>query len=236
MGDKMAKKSTIPPLPGKDEKDISYTAGMMLLKAVPWVGGAASEYLAARIARPVDRRRAEWLNTIRDALIELQEQGKIDVESLSDNDAFTTVVIATTMSALKTHQGEKLTALKNCVLNAAVGINIDDSVRQIFIELVDRFTPIHLKLLVLFADPLANIAVAKYFQNISMGGLLHVIGTAYSELKGQDALVRVIWQDLTTNGLIGNVELGLTMTGSGCTQKRTTPLGDAFLEFVWTAP
>jgi hypothetical protein len=77
---------------------------MIVTKAVPWVGGAASEYIAARIARPVDCRRAEWLNTIRDALVELQEAGRIDIEALSDDEAFTTVVIATTMSALKTHQ------------------------------------------------------------------------------------------------------------------------------------
>lgn len=233
---RMKPKTTVPEQPKRDEKDVAYTAAMMLTKIVPYVGGAAAEWWGSRIAKPIDRRRTEWFNTLREAIIELQERQNLDLKQLEGDESFASVMMAATLAAAKTHQQEKRQALKNCVVNAALGIEPDDSIRQIFVDLVDRFTPIHLKLLALFSCPRGNPAVAARFQNGGVGGLQYAIQIAYPELTGQDAIVRVVWSDLEATGLVGKVMLGMTMTGSGLLEKRTTVLGDRFVAFVCTSP
>jgi hypothetical protein len=226
------KTTTVPELPGRDERDAAYTGAMMLTKLIPYVGGAAAEWWGARIAKPVDRRRTEWFSTLREAVLELQEERKIDLDQLGDDDAFASVVMGASLAAAKTHQREKHEALKNCVLNAALGAEPDASIRQIFIDLVDRFTPLHLKLLHLFSNPRAYEAVARRFEHGGMGGLIYMIQTAFPELAGQDAILRVVWGDLEATGFVSKIELGLTMSGSGLLSKRTTDLGDRFVSFV----
>ena len=227
-------KTEVPEQPTRDEKDVAYVGAMILSKLVPYVGGATAEWWGSLIARPVDRRRTAWFNTLREAILELQRTG-LDLEQLKDDEAFASVVMTATLAAAKTQQ-EKREALKNCVLNAALGVEPDDSIRQIFVDLVDRFTPIHLKLLALFSNPRAHHAVASRFQHGGMGGLLYVIQTAYPELVRQDEIVKVVWGDLDATGLVGKVMLGMTMTGSGLLEKRTTELGDRFVSFVCTSP
>lgn len=53
---------------------------------------------------------------------------------------------------MRTHQAEKLDALKNAVLNIAAGQESEDRQTN-FIALVDRFTPAHLKVLQKFHQP-----------------------------------------------------------------------------------
>ena len=231
----MAKKPKLPPYPQRSGADATYTAQMMAIKAFPG-GGLVAEFLASIIGRPVERRRVAWFETAADIINELQNRGAIDIQQLSDDEAFATVMIATTMSALKTHQEEKREALKNCLMNAACGIEPDDSVRQIFIELVDRYTPVHLALLKLFAEPRLYSAVAAHFTNVGTGSLLFMIGRAFPELQPQEALVRLVYSDLISSGLLPQVDIGINMSASGCLGKRTTPLGDRFVKFVLTPP
>ncbi len=63
-----------------------------------------------------------------------------------------------TQAALKTHQTEKLKALRNAVINVALRNEPDADRQQQFVAMVDRFTRTHLSLLRFFSDP------AGYFQ------------------------------------------------------------------------
>jgi hypothetical protein len=51
---------------------------------------------------------------------------------------------------MRTHQAEKLEALRNAVLNVAVGIGPSDDLRLVFLNFVDTFSPTHIQLLTLF--------------------------------------------------------------------------------------
>ena len=68
-----------------------------------------------------------------------------------------------------------------------------------------------------------------------MGGLLNVIERAFPGLHGERAFCDVVFEDLITRGLIGRVGLHVTMSGQGLLTKRTTTMGDDFLDFI-TSP
>lgn len=54
---------------------------------------------------------------------------------------------------MRTHQAEKLDALRNAVMIVALSKAPADDLQSIFLNLVDTFTPIHLKLLSFFDAP-----------------------------------------------------------------------------------
>ena len=66
----------------------------------------------------------------------------------------------------------------------------------------------------------------------SFGGLTHVIGAAFPELRSRSELVALLWRDLTESGLVSGGGLGVTMSGAGLVQKRSTIFGDQVLEFI----
>lgn len=61
-------------------------------------------------------------------------------------------VLQATQIALRTHQEEKLEALRNAVVNSTSGQVLEDDVRAVFLNLVDTFTPTHLRILKYFQD------------------------------------------------------------------------------------
>ena len=52
----------------------------------------------------------------------------------------------------------------------------------------------------------------------------------YSELN--NGLFKKIYDDLYTDGMVNTESLNVTMTGSGMVAKRTSQLGDEFLDFI----
>ncbi len=74
-------------------------------------------------------------------------------EELGQNEQFVSATLQATQAALRTHQAEKLAALRNAVLNVAVSKAPSVDLQTIFLNLVDSFTPTHLKMLQFFQHP-----------------------------------------------------------------------------------
>lgn len=74
-------------------------------------------------------------------------------DDLGQNERFVSATLQATQAALRSHQKEKLEALRNAVLNVAVGRNFSDEQQGVFLSLLDTLQPIHLNLLRFFADP-----------------------------------------------------------------------------------
>ena len=68
-----------------------------------------------------------------------------------------------------------------------------------------------------------------------MGNLEQLITVAWSELKDQNEFLNVVVQELETKGLFNSSGLRTPMSPHGISNKRTTKMGDSFLEFI-TAP
>ena len=140
------------PLPSEPTlEDHRYAVIKGGLSALPLVGCALAEEMGLLLMAPLTRRRDDWWADVARRVLYLE--GKVQgfrFENLGDNEQFVSAMIQATQSAARTHRNEKLEALRNAVLNIALGHNPGEDLQAIFLNLVDSFTPVHLELLRLF--------------------------------------------------------------------------------------
>jgi len=206
------------------------------LQTIPIAGGAAAEFFNAIISPPLEKRRQEWMEEVAECLRKLEESKGISLDDLIMNEVFTTTVMQASQSAIRNHQKEKIDALRNAVLNAALPTSPNDSLQQMFLNFVDTFTVWHIRLLKFFDNPAEGIkAKGLNLGNITMGGLSHILEEAFPELKGERAFYDQVWKDLYSRGLVNTEGLHTMMSGSGLMAQRATPMGRQFIEFI-TSP
>jgi len=135
------------PLPQPTVEDVAHAGGKGLLSVIPIVGGVASELLGL-LSSPVVQRRDDWFADLERRLRELE--GRVDgfrFDDLAQNEQFVSATLQATQVALRTHQPEKREALRNAVLNISLGKAPVDDRQSVFLNLIDRFTPLHLRVL-----------------------------------------------------------------------------------------
>jgi hypothetical protein len=188
--------------------------------------------LQTLLASPINARRDEWFEDIATELHDLIAKVEgLSMEKLCEDPSFITTILAASRIAIGTHQKEKREALRNAVLNAALGHEPDEDFRVIFLSWVERFTPWHLKLLKLFANPTSLAKQTGFAPSGSLGSMEQLIEGVYADLRGQKDFYYLLCKDLESVGLMQG-GLGVTMTSSGMFQRRITPIGDRFLEFI----
>jgi hypothetical protein len=135
------------PLPQPTFEDVTYAGRKGLASIIPFVGGAASELLGL-LSSPLAQRRDDWFEDLARRLLDLE--GNVEgfhFEDLSQNEQFVSATLQAMQAALRTHQEEKLKALRNAVLHVASGDAPNEHHQTVFLSLIDRFTPVHIDLL-----------------------------------------------------------------------------------------
>jgi hypothetical protein len=151
-------------LPQPTFEDIAYSGRKVLAGMIPVVGGVASELLGL-LSSPLAQRRDDWLTDLERRLRDLE--GTVEgfhFDGLAQNEEFVSATLQATQAALRTHQREKLDALRTAVINVALGKEPNPNRQQQFLALVDRFTAEHLTVLRFFDDP--GSYFAKHGQSI----------------------------------------------------------------------
>lgn len=215
--------------------DIAHTGAKIALSLIPFAGGAASEIFALIVSPPLEKRRDAWIQSIGDGLEKLKEKVEsLNPESLSQNEAFVTTLLHASRAAISNHQAEKLVALRNAVLNAALPDAIEDTEQMLFIRWIDELTGWHLRILALFENPKEwmqanNIAMP---QNQLSSSLAQLLVHVFPDLRERRSLYDQLWQDLNARGLLNTPTLQGMMTGDGVFSPRATDLGKRFLRFI----
>lgn len=169
------------------------------------------------------KRQEEWQKTVEERLSKTEET----LESIGENELFATALIKATELAIKTSRIEKMEYLANAVVNS-LKPDLDEEKLIIFLELLDKYTVTHIKILHFFHSPASfSTSLGHTFM---MGSPLTILFSVYPELNND--LFYKIYHDLFSDGMVNTENLNITMTGSGMVAKRTTPLGDAFLNFI----
>jgi hypothetical protein len=222
-------------VPKSGLQDYALTTVKAALQAVPVVGSVAAELLGGLVAEPVSKRRDQFMQEVADGLSKLEEKVEgFDIGQLSKNDAFVTAVMTSVQSVGRTHSKEKRAALRNAVLNSAIENSVDDNVQAMFLDFVDRLTPLHLKLLIFFESPRIHYRE----QNPSAqydplnAGIGFVITSTFPELKNKVGILEPILQDLQNRSLMQKLDINLMMTFDGLLEPRITQTGKQFLKFI----
>ncbi|MGB7296678.1 MAG: hypothetical protein WBC70_13925 [Candidatus Aminicenantales bacterium] len=214
--------------------DIAHAATKGILSEIPLAGGLASEIFNLVIAPPLAKRRDKWMESIAEGLKDLESKIEgFKIEYLVGNDSFITTVMHASQTALKNHQEEKLNALRNAVLNAAIPSAPEEDLQLMFLSFVDTLTSWHIRILKYFDDPKRwgkeqNIK----FHELEFGAPAHALEDAFPELKGKRAFYDLIIRDLYSRGLMSIESLRTTMTKQGIFASRTTDIGERFIAFI----
>jgi hypothetical protein len=225
-------------LPKADAVDVVYTIIKAGVAGIPYIGGPAAQILAAVIAPPINRRRDLWFEDLAERLSRIE--GKVagfTLEALGENEAFLTTVLQATQTAARTHQKEKHEALRNAVLNTALGHNPNEDKNLMFLRFIDELMPSHLDVLAILHDPQGEYSrrgVPWFDTSFPWGGrnLIHrALDPEEKYVPFYDQVVR----DLYTRGLIDIESVGITFHAGEIGKRRTTHMGEEFLVYI-TAP
>lgn len=214
-------------VPEPSKGDAAHALVKAGLSAIPIVGGPAAELFQLIVQPPIEKRRHEWMTQIGEKLQELETKG-LSLETLQHNEQFITAVMQASAAAIRTHQKEKLSALKNAVVHIAVGQGPEETIQHLLLSFIDEFSEMHLRVLAFAHHP-------RPADNITAGGLNHVLEDNIPALRGQRTLYDQLWKDLYLRGLINTENLHVMMSGNGLAQSRTSPLGVTLLNLVATA-
>ena len=213
--------------------DAAHTAAKATLSLIPWAGGSVAEIFGAIVTPPLQKRRDRLIEDVVKGLEELREKRPgLDWDELLKSDQFITATLHATQTALKNHQKEKLGALKNSILNAALGTGLDEDVQLVFLRYIDELTPWHLRILAYFQDPAAWLNEHKVtMPNLMMGGITEGVFRAFPELRKEGDLYQQIVADLKARGLLVQFS-DATMSMQGIMAGRASEFGLRFMAFI----
>jgi hypothetical protein len=226
---------TTPPSHSKG-RELTQSGAEAILNLVPVVGGTIATALTVALNYRLNERRERWFSELADAVADLQDRfDGFDPESLVDNEQFLDAVVTATRTVDRSSQREKIEALRNAVLNAALPGAPDHDIQQLYLGLVDDLTPTHLRLLKLLNDPPSWFAERPQLRQPQFGlssNRVGLIAAAMPDLaeKGQQ-LVERFYAALTDGGLVNGPLQGM-MTGDGAWQSVTTEFAADFLAFI----
>jgi len=219
----------------KSKGDIVHTVVKAAASAIPIAGGPAVVIFEEVFRKPIEARRQKWLEMLAEAVEELKSKVEnLENKDLSENESFISAVMQASQVAQRTHQDEKLEALRNAIQNAALPHAPDEDLQLVFLRFVDELTPWHLRILDLFDGPQEwgrrnNVN----FPGWGMGGGATVLEFAFQDLRGQRDFYDQVVSDLQVRGLISEGSfLHTTMTGGGMMASRSTSMGKQFLKFI----
>jgi hypothetical protein len=124
------------------------------LGSVPLAGNMLAVTFVTAVNWRLNERREKWIADLAEKVEKLSGQvDGLDLGKMLDRDEFVDAVVSATRTIEHTHQQVKIDALRNAVLNSALPDAPDADTQAIFLNLIDRYTPSHLRLLALWDDP-----------------------------------------------------------------------------------
>lgn len=203
------------------------------LSAIPFFGGPAAELFASIFIPPIVRRRDEWIEEIAQRLLELERRFEdFKIETLSNNETFITTALQATQAALRNHQKDKLAALQNAIVNAALPNPPDEALQMIFLNNIDTSTEWHLRILSFLEDPIEKSGISSI---LSLPLVISAdLVRAFPELGSNQDFCNYVVNDLQVRGLIymySSLPASVTST-EGDVTVGITNLGKQFLKFM----
>ncbi len=165
----------------------------------PLLGGSIAEAVGYFGQREIDKRQKAFAEAVVRGLEDMQVQ----VAELKES--FWTTLFYAAEVARRTHQREKLQALRNAVLNVAAGTAPDENLQLVFLNYLDTLTPLHLTLLDCVASPREwaarrNHPLAQGW-NPDAGVIFEAVFRGQLPVENFHAQ---LLQDLYTRGLVAN--------------------------------
>ncbi|MFB6231852.1 MAG: hypothetical protein ABEL04_11925 [Salinibacter sp.] len=196
----------------------------------------ADQFQEHLIGPSLERRKREWVEDVEEDIARLEDGNTLDFKELQSDEEFVSVFLRASRAAVRTHRQEKRDALRNAVLNTALGRGAGEIETQMFIRLVDQYTMYHLWILILLHDPHRWVHEHEINPSDSEGQkiVLWLLGELDVKVQGQAAFYESICGELVDRGLL-EPRAG-TITVSENLDSYTTSLGERFLSLIKAPP
>lgn len=193
------------------------------ISAIPVGGPLATAIYDTVKENALAQRQKKWMAEIEQRIAKTEET----LESIGNNQLFTTALLKATELAIKSAKDEKIKYLANAVVNS-LNADLDEEKLIIFLNLLEKYTVSHIKIINFFNDPtrFEGVPSSQYM----MGSPSIILFQVYPELDNY--LFDKIYNDLYVDGMVSLEHLKTSMTGRGMVAKRTTELADDFLQFI----
>ena len=193
------------------KKETIHEIGEAVVKSgvglIPYVGPLFSELIGVFSNKKAKQRFEKWANLVEERLSKLET--KID----ETNENFYSAMVKTTQIVAKTHQDEKLEYLANALINSADD-SFDEDLNQYFLDLVEKYTPSHIKTLKTYStpeNPNYYFIENENSNNVEIKELRHIFS---SQLAGDSLVGYYNGKQKQPQGMV------------------LMPLGEKFLEFI----
>ena len=207
--------------------------------AIPLVGAGVGELFNWMVTPSLEKRRDDWIESLERRIRNLETRG-VDLQALREDEVFLTTVMEASRAALITHEDEKLEALRNAVVNAAMPGAPDATMQSLFLNAVRDLAPWHLRILKWFQDPRGwcvrhGIDLPTRDSSMSLGVFLEM---SMPELKDRSEFYRLILTEFFRREFMTtqSVDIGMSPTPSELYAKRLTALGNEFIRFIEVPP
>lgn len=200
---------------------------------VPVAGPFISEFISLAQDNVMNRRQAEWKTLVEAKLSRLQNR----LDELASDEFFVSVVQKTSSYAMQAYQAEKRALFANILYNAA-SVNIDQDKQLLFINLLEQYTMLEIKLLDFLSvdrynenDYVKQSGMVKSYTYPSEERFLDFLAKADQDFSDRNYMMNLCRQ-LMRDGLIEEIDFGMPQRPNYTRKKRTTTLGEAFLAYI----
>jgi len=224
-------------------KDVTLATIKAAVNAVPIAGSFLSEYMGLSKEFIVSKRQKEWQNMVEERLSKIE----CTMSDLANDDFFYSCVQSATIGALKTYQNEKCKLFANALYNSYIITDIANEKKLIYLSLLDKYTLLAIKVLKCYSED----NYEKYDNRIqreanpSPGNMMRTtvhhgqekpidyITDEIPELVKDRELAKIIINQLQDDGLIERIEFNMPEYPQSSRRKKTTIIGDEFLNFIY---
>lgn len=224
------------PIPTESAGDRLHQVVQAGLSAIPVAGGPAAVAFSSLVKMPIQRRWKAFFEDVVQRLDRLEQTDRVKLDDLCGNDEFVSTVMQASQVAVRNHQQEKIDALRNAILNAALGQAPEDAKREMFLALIDSFGVWHLRALAFLGDPDGWVRLhgINMQDNLICKSVDAALYNQFGELYREPDFRRALIRDLRGHALIQNsdAEFEFAAAKTGRRTAATTALGREFLRFI----
>jgi hypothetical protein len=202
------------------------------LGALPVIGAGLTELINTVIPNSAFNRLVDFTIDLRSDLTRLET--RLNQEYLrTDAAAFMVREIVTQVR--DNYQKEKLNALRGAFLNSVITSSRDNERKELYLNLLEGMTTLHLRILNLCADP-QGFVIRRGITVPSTGGgaLMQTMTACLPELDR--AQIIAIWNDLNNSGILNGEANSLMAMASDNSlpqlKMRLTEFGKDFVAFI----
>lgn len=213
--------------------DATIATAKGIVGATPMVGSILSEYISLAQDKVADKRMNDWKGMVEIQLSKL----RTDLNQIAESEFFYSCVQIATANAMRAHQTEKRQLFANALYHS-VTLDLDEDKKLLFLSLLNQYTLTGIILLKYYSED--HYREGDYVHHSGMLTTYSIGGTEYpikSIMEGNlqlqdDEYVMILSNQMVNDSLISSIDFRMPISPKDARSKRTTKLGDEFLEFI----